>query len=52
MQKQTSLYPAYSRSERIADGAMHLLGVMGALIGIILLPIWGDNKFYNKILKI
>lgn len=44
MQKQTSLYPAYSRSERIADGAMHLLGVMGALIGIILLPIWGESN--------
>ena len=32
-------YPAYARSERIADAAMHTLGVVGALIGAAVL-IW------------
>ena len=26
-------YPAYARSERLADGAMHVIGVAGAIIG-------------------
>ncbi len=34
------MYPAYDRSERIADGAMHTLGVIGACAGAVLLLIW------------
>ncbi|WP_308446173.1 PAQR family membrane homeostasis protein TrhA [Roseovarius pelagicus] len=30
-------YPAYSRSERIADGAIHVLGVAAAAVGITVL---------------
>ncbi len=30
-------YPAYSRSERIADGAVHVLGVSAALFGVFTL---------------
>lgn len=30
-------YPAYTRAERIADGAVHLLGVGAAIFGIIVL---------------
>ncbi|MGY9049963.1 MAG: PAQR family membrane homeostasis protein TrhA [Rhodobacterales bacterium] len=33
-------YPSYSRSERIADGAMHLVGVLSACLGALLLVIW------------
>ncbi len=33
-------YPAYARSERIADAAMHVLGVTGALTGAVWLIIW------------
>lgn len=33
-------YPAYARSERIADGTMHALGVIGALTGAIVLTLW------------
>ena len=29
------MYPAYARSERIADGAMHALGVAGAIAGAV-----------------
>ena len=35
------MYPAYDRSERIADGAMHTLGVVGALSGAVVLIAWG-----------
>ncbi len=41
MRKAIAMYPAYDRSERIADGAMHTLGVAGALTGAVLLAIWG-----------
>lgn len=34
------MYPNYARSERIADGTMHLLGVTGALVGSVLLIVW------------
>jgi len=34
------MYPAYARSERIADGAMHGLGVIGALGGAVFLLVW------------
>ncbi len=37
-------YPTYARSERIADGAMHLLGVFGACIGALLLLIWSTGR--------
>lgn len=30
-------YPTYARSERIADGSMHAIGVIGALTGAIML---------------
>ncbi len=33
-------YPDYARSERIADGTMHLLGVSGALVGATFLLIF------------
>ena len=34
------MYPIYSRAERIADGAMHALGVFGALSGTTVLIVW------------
>lgn len=34
------MYPVYTRSERIADGSMHLIGVTLALLGAISLLIW------------
>ena len=40
MQQPDPAYPAYARSERIADGTMHTLGVTGALTGSVWLIIW------------
>lgn len=34
------MYPTYARSERIADGTMHAVGVLGAVTGAIVLIIW------------
>lgn len=34
------MYPNYTRSERIADGGMHLIGVTGAVLGAVLLLMW------------
>lgn len=34
------MYPTYTRPERIADGTMHALGVIGAVTGTILLIVW------------
>ena len=34
------MYPTYARSERIADGTMHAVGVIGALSGAIVLIVW------------
>ena len=34
------MYPRYARSERIADGTMHALGLTGALTGAVLLIVW------------
>lgn len=34
------MYPTYARSERIADGTMHAIGVLGAISGAVLLIIW------------
>ena len=37
------MYPAYARSERIADGTMHAIGVLGALTGAIVLLVWSAD---------
>ncbi len=34
------MYPKYARSERIADGTMHAIGVLGAVTGAIVLMVW------------
>ncbi|MCK0095489.1 hemolysin III family protein [Yoonia sp. F2084L] len=34
------MYPTYARSERIADGTMHAVGVLGAISGAIVLIVW------------
>ncbi len=34
------MYPTYARSERIADGTMHTIGVTGAIFGAVLLVVW------------
>jgi hemolysin III len=34
------MYPTYAKSERIADGTMHAIGVLGALTGAIVLVFW------------
>jgi len=43
MRKPRSAYPAYSRSEKIADGAIHGLGVLGAVCGAIYLMVWQSD---------
>lgn len=37
-------YPTYTRAERIADGAVHVLGVSGALIAVSMLFVWGTAQ--------
>ena len=38
-------YPAYSRAERLADGAVHVVGLCAALIGITLLfALWSWQR--------
>lgn len=37
------MYPKYARAERIADGVMHAIGVLGAIIGAIVLIIWASG---------
>ena len=34
------MYPRYARSERIADGTMHALGLTSALTGAVILIVW------------
>ena len=34
------LYPTDARSERIADGTVHAIGVLGALTGAVMLIVW------------
>lgn len=34
------MYPNYTRSERVADGSMHTIGVIGSVLGAILLVMW------------
>ncbi|WP_108816262.1 PAQR family membrane homeostasis protein TrhA [Loktanella sp. Alg231-35] len=38
------MYPTYARSERIADGTMHAVGVIGALSGAIVLIVWSSGN--------
>lgn len=37
------MYPTYARSERIADGTMHAVGVLGAITGTIVLIVWSTG---------
>lgn len=37
------MYPTYSLSERIADGTMHAVGVIGAIAGTIILLVWATG---------
>jgi len=34
------MYPDYSRSERVADGSMHAIGVIGSVFGATVLLMW------------
>lgn len=34
------MYPNYTRSERVADGSMHAIGVIGSVLGAMLLLMW------------
>ncbi|MDP5086465.1 MAG: hemolysin III family protein [Yoonia sp.] len=38
------MYPTYARSERIADGTMHAVGVLGAIIGAVVLIVWSSGN--------
>lgn len=38
------MYPTYARSERIADGTMHAVGVLGATIGAVILIVWSAGN--------
>jgi len=40
MSRSKTAYPVYARSERIADGTMHTLGVAFALLGAVALIVW------------
>ena len=40
---EMTMYPDYSRSERVADGSMHAIGVIGATTGAALLLIWSSR---------
>ncbi|MHA1128685.1 MAG: PAQR family membrane homeostasis protein TrhA [Alphaproteobacteria bacterium] len=37
-------YPTYTRSERVADGTVHALGVSGAIFGAVFLAIWNFEQ--------
>ena len=37
------MYPTYARSERIADGTMHAVGVLGAITGAVVLIVWSTG---------
>lgn len=37
------MYPDYSRLERVADGSMHAIGVIGATSGAALLLVWSSR---------
>lgn len=36
-------YPQYTRSERVADGSMHAIGLVGAVLGAALLLVWSSR---------
>jgi hemolysin III len=38
------MYPTYARSERIADGTMHAVGVIGAVAGAVVLIVWSSGN--------
>ena len=38
------MYPTYARAERIADGTMHAVGVLGAVTGAVVLIIWSSGN--------
>lgn len=38
------MYPTYARSERIADGTMHAVGVLGAIMGAVILIVWSSGQ--------
>lgn len=38
------MYPSYARSERIADGTMHAVGVIGAVAGAVVLIVWSSGN--------
>ncbi len=38
------MYPTYARSERIADGTMHAVGVLGAVAGAVVLIVWSSGQ--------
>jgi hemolysin III len=40
MGEKHQMYPTYARSERIADGTMHAVGVLGAITGAVVLIVW------------
>ena len=40
MQHKEPQYPAYARSERVADATMHILGIAGALTGTLWMILW------------
>lgn len=37
------MYPDYSRLERVADGSMHAIGLIGAVSGAVLLLVWSSQ---------
>ncbi|OCW58986.1 PAQR family membrane homeostasis protein TrhA [Hoeflea olei] len=34
------MYPSYTRSERVADGSMHAIGLTAAVLGAVVLLVW------------
>jgi hemolysin III len=38
------MYPRYARAERIADGTMHAIGVLGAFAGAVFLIVWSAGQ--------
>jgi len=44
MQNMNSIYPTYTRPERIADGTVHALGVLGAIFGAVFLVLWNFDQ--------
>ena len=44
MRKPQTPYPTYALSERIADGSMHAIGVIGASVGASYLIVWAAGN--------